>query len=97
MLNEARIINKIDSSKSRPDHSLLTWSVILDRYTKENKTEIPKDCRTTYTSYDRSSIPENFLHICQEDIENLIFKLESECITQESVTTHVVYIMILWI
>lgn len=85
MMNETKIVDKIGSSTCKPDHSLLMWNVILDRYETENRSEIPKVCNTTRIVYDRCSIPDNFLNTCQEDIENLIFKLENEYTTQESV------------
>ena len=69
----------------KPVHSFLIWDLILDNYDQKAKTENLKVHDLSYTVYDRNSVPEDFLLGHQEEIKNLIHRLESECITQDTV------------
>jgi hypothetical protein len=85
LLNDAGIVGTIDPSTSKPDHSLLYWTMDIDIY---RETALG-DTSTggTFTVYDRSSVPEDFFLESTEQLNSVISRLEAEEASQESVNS----------
>ena len=83
-LNDLYLFHTFDNLKSMPDHSILSWKIVLHNL-EVNECESWDTYKSSYTCFDRKSITDSFLRGCQADIDKIIDQLESMTGTQESV------------
>ena len=83
-LNDLNLFDTFDNLTSMPDHSILSWKIVLHNL-EVNECESWDTYKSSYTCFDRKSTTDSFLCGCQADIDKIIDQLESMTGTQESV------------
>ena len=74
LLNVVSVIGSINSETGTPDLSYLTLDLKLDQYKRKAESKNIKLNGSTYTVNDKNTIPEDFLHTQQENIENFQYE-----------------------
>lgn len=82
LIGDLGLASGLQRFSSKPDHSLLSWCFNLNTYTDSDS---GKAALSSYTWFDRSNIPYDFLSNRDHEINSFISRLESEISTQESV------------
>ena len=73
----------VGRASAKPDHSILSWDFHLDTY---KPMETAAKCGTrSFTVFDRSHVPTNFLENKYNELNSIIQRLEADICTQESV------------
>ena len=82
LINNAEIVDEIQRSTTKPDHSVLSWNFNLPIYSRVDSRPQPEQ---SFTWFDRTNVPGDFLGDSLEQLNAVISRLETEISTQDSI------------